>query len=457
MGERHRGAERAFGAAFETRRPLSWKGKRLSQVDAFFVAYQDRSGILMQSGCEIELKGELSRDLLLAGLAHVVGRWPELGQRVTTRVFGLAWGGPPRADAMLHVGNTREQIETWRNTAIDPFEEPPFQLLWIPEGDVHLLAFRAHHAVADGESLFLVCREMASAVARRAFEPVAVEPLPPRGFSQFCRPMSLRMLRDMCRQHLKLGAEARCPQSLRLPLRSRSTGAIDVLRTSLRSDELDHVQRSARAQRVSTRCLFAAAWMKCLHRFCEERRDLHSSRVSLEVPISLRRGSDDPFWMGNYIAPLVVDGEAKTPLFDLSRAIQSRLMEGYRRRLHLSTPWLTSATRYLPWSLFRRLATVHGSTGFATSHFTCLRSPQDARRELRERAAGTLDVLGQTLWTPVCLEMGAALLILEWPEETEIFISYRPSALERQDAGRLAELLMQEMADALPQASQRLA
>ena len=34
------------------------KSKRVSAIDAFFVAYQESSGVLMQLGVEVELQGE---------------------------------------------------------------------------------------------------------------------------------------------------------------------------------------------------------------------------------------------------------------------------------------------------------------------------------------------------------------------------------------------------------------
>ena len=48
----------------------------LSAIDAFFVAYQESSGVLMQLGVEVELKGRISRDDVERMLLHVVRRWP---------------------------------------------------------------------------------------------------------------------------------------------------------------------------------------------------------------------------------------------------------------------------------------------------------------------------------------------------------------------------------------------
>ena len=40
------------------------KSNRVSAIDAFFVAYQESSGVLMQLGVEVELKGRISRSEL---------------------------------------------------------------------------------------------------------------------------------------------------------------------------------------------------------------------------------------------------------------------------------------------------------------------------------------------------------------------------------------------------------
>src|ERR1044071_8873990 len=138
------------------------KSKRLSAIDAFFIAYQETSGVLMQLGVETELKGPVSRKDVAKMLSHLVRRWPPLGQRASRRFFGLAWEGEPRVRAMLQIGG---EVSAWRNKPLNPFIEPPFQVLWIANGDENMLAFRAHHAVVDGEGFFGVCAEALRALA----------------------------------------------------------------------------------------------------------------------------------------------------------------------------------------------------------------------------------------------------------------------------------------------------
>ena len=124
----------------------------LSAIDAFFVAYQESSGVLMQLGVEVELKGQITRDDVERMLSHIVRRWPPLGQRLHRDWLGLSWEGKPRTREMLRVAENRDGLAEWRNRPLNPFREPPLQLLWIANGEQNLFAFRAHHAVVDGEA-----------------------------------------------------------------------------------------------------------------------------------------------------------------------------------------------------------------------------------------------------------------------------------------------------------------
>ena len=134
-------------------------------MDAFFVAYQERTGILMQIGTEVELRGVVQREDLIRMLERLVIRWPQLGQRVRRRLFGLEWGGEPDVGRMIREATTPREIVAWRNHAIDPFTEAPFQVLWVPGQSRTDLAFRTHHAVADGESFFFLSVEALLALA----------------------------------------------------------------------------------------------------------------------------------------------------------------------------------------------------------------------------------------------------------------------------------------------------
>src|SRR6185369_15385676 len=84
----------------------------LSAIDAFFVAYQETSGVLMQIGVEVELKGRITSDDVDRMLLHVVKRWPPLGQRLRRDWLGLLWEGRPLTSEMLCVEGSRAE---WRN------------------------------------------------------------------------------------------------------------------------------------------------------------------------------------------------------------------------------------------------------------------------------------------------------------------------------------------------------
>ena len=229
------------------------KSKRLSAIDAFFVAYQESSGVLMQLGVEVELKGRITRDDVERMLAHLVRRWPPLGQRISRRLLGLAWEGGPRVREMLRIGEKKEELHDWRNKRLNPFAEPPFQVLWIP--DENLLAFRAHHAVVDGEGFFGVCAEALRALADK--NKGATDYTEKGGFTKRVG------VRDAIETVRKLRDEARVNKSARLTVRSCSPGEIAVV-------ERDVAIRNG--------WLCAAAWMKAIYEWncLRGRNQIHS-------------------------------------------------------------------------------------------------------------------------------------------------------------------------------------
>ncbi len=91
----------------------------LSAIDAFFVAYQESSGVLMQLGVEVELKGPITRDDVERMLSHIVKRWPPLGQRLRRDWLGLSWEGKPQTREMLSVAENRDKLAEWRNRAVE--------------------------------------------------------------------------------------------------------------------------------------------------------------------------------------------------------------------------------------------------------------------------------------------------------------------------------------------------
>lgn len=396
------------------------KSKRLSAIDAFFVAYQESSGVLMQVGVEVELKGRIARDDVEAMLLHLVRRWPPLGQIISRRLLGLAWEGEPRVQEMLRIGEKREELHDWRNKPLDPFAEPPFQVLWIP--DENLLAFRAHHAVVDGEGFFGVCAEALRALADK--NQGATDYTEKDGFTKRVG------VRDAIENVQKLREQARENKSARLVVRSCSPGEIAV------------VERDVE---IKNGWLCAAAWMKAIYEWNCLRGSQTTSLISLEVPVSLRRRRDARLQIGNLISPLTLFGDATKPLEELASQLKQQMSRAMRRGEHLALPTLSAPGDFLPWEVFRRIAASPELTGFATSHFAWLEQAQTIHDDVFRGSGGALQMVDQQIYTPVCLHMGAALAALAWPERTQVFLTYRLTALSTSEAETLLDLVVQQL------------
>ena len=319
---------------------------RLSAIDAFFVAYQETSGVLMQLGVEVELKGRITRDDLDQMLRMWCGRWPPLGQTLRKHLSGLSWEGECRRQR--DASERREALAEWRNRPLDPFKEPPFQVLWIADGERHLLAFRAHHAVVDGEGFFAVCAEAVRALAK------------PR-ISRMNTDQPIRIREDPWRtsRKIKIGEaiENRATHA------KRSTSRIEARRlqcevvfpaTSRLSKEISRkmtsrTQRQATELGVAPGWLCASAWMKAIHAWNRSRGGDPSPLISLEVPVSLRRARDNQVRIGNLISPLTLYGDATQPLDVLAKELKQQMSKAMRQRTHLALPSLASPAKFLPY------------------------------------------------------------------------------------------------------------
>jgi hypothetical protein len=395
----------------------------LSAIDAFFVAYQESSGVLMQLGVEVELKGCITGDDVERMLSHVVKRWPPLGQRLCIEWLGLSWAGKPRTSEMLRVGENREALAEWRNRSINPFREPPFQLLWIAQGDVNLFAFRAHHAVVDGEAFFGVCVEAVRVIAGKA---TTHNTDLKNGFTRAVN------VKDALQKVQQLRRQAKADQSARIAVRSTAPGPIAIVERNLERKHLNA-------------WLCAAAWMKAIHEWNRAGGAATSSLISLEVPVSLRRSRDNNLCIGNQISPLVLYGDATQRLEDLAQQLKQQMSRGMRQRTHLALPSLSAPAKFLPWEVFRRIAASPELTGFATSHFAWFEQAQTIHEEVSRASGGALQIIDQQIYTPVCLHMGAAVSILAWPERAQVFLTHRLNALPADDANVLLDLMVQEL------------
>ena len=399
----------------------------LSAIDAFFVAYQESSGVLMQLGVEVELKGRISRDHVERMLLHVVRRWPPLGQRLRRDWLGLSWEGKPRTNEMLRVTENRGVLSEWRNRPMNPFREPPFQLLWIANDQQNLFAFRAHHAVVDGEAFFAVCVEAVRALAGKK---VTTDDADLKtGFTRAVK------VKDALQKVQELRRQAQSDRSARIAVRSNAPGPIAIVER-----ELDRGQLG-----LMPGWLCAAAWMKAIYSWNRSRSATATSLLSLEVPVSLRRSRDQHLCIGNQISPLVLYGDARQPLEDLAQQLKQQMSKAMRQRTHLALPSLSAPAKFLPWEVFRRVAASPELTGFATSHFAWFEHAQTIHDEVFRASNGALQIVDQQIYTPVCLHMGAAVAILAWPERAQVFLTHRLNALSTDDANVLLDLMVQEL------------
>jgi hypothetical protein len=395
---------------------------RLSAIDAFFVAYPETSGVLMQLGVEVELKGRITRDDLDHMLLYVVRRWPPLGQKLRKHLSGLSWEGECQVDQMLHTGLT---VAEWRNRRLDPFEEPPFQVLWIDDDERHVLAFRAHHAVVDGEGFFAVCAEAVRALAEKRTQITRIK-------TDSIREKRNLKLQDALKTVQRMRREAQENKSASLAMRSCVPGDLSIVEKDL--------------QRTNAHgWLYASAWMKAIHAWNLSRGGDPSPLISLEVPVSLRRSRDNHVRIGNLISPLTLYGDATQSLDVLARDLKQQMSKAMRQRTHLALPSLASTAKFLPYSVLRKLSANPELTGSATSHFAWFEQSQSIHEDVAGISAGALQIVNQQIYTPVCLHMGAAIAILAWPDRTQVFLTHRLSAFSTTDAETLLDLMVREL------------
>jgi hypothetical protein len=427
---------------------LRQQSHALSQLDAFFVAYQERSGILMQHGVEVEVKGELQRDRLEQVLAYLVGRWPRLGQTLHKGLKGLHWRGECHAEKMLQVADEVSALARWRNQPLDPFREPPFQLLYLPGPERSTLAFRSHHAVADGEAFIIICTEALRLLA--SVNGGATLPRPeiaarPR-LTTIISPIGLlreRKLVGMWRYMRWLAAEARAGRSMSLTMRAREPGEIATCERLLDETDFDRVSERAVAARVTPAWLCAAAWVRAIGAWNCSQNIATTGLVSLEVPVSLRPRRSLKDYIGNFISPLVFFSDPSQPLEKIAFGLREQFKTRVQQRSHLGVPLFTAPARFLPWPLFRRLAVNQASTGFATSHFIWLQ--RAIYKEFSALSRDAFQLLDFHIYTPVCLHMGAALAVVPFAGSAKLVLTYRSTAFSTTDAESLLDLAATEL------------
>lgn len=411
---------------------------RLSAVDAFFVAYQEAAGILMSVGAEARLVGQVTRAEVVAAVEGALATWPVLGCGLDQPVLGLRW--VPRFSAAELVRDAAGALDLWRNEPIDPFHAPPFQVRFSAEGRHTHLAFRAHHAALDGQALFTVAaavlRLLAAGHGGEA-PPLVPVPTPPRALVGWRALLAGARLRDLLGFTRWLKREAKAGRSARLALAAVAPGPTGVCAT-----QVVRARVEARAQTlgVSLATLGASAWVQAIHRF-NRRRGGAKGPISLEIPVSFRPpGCTTP---GNLISPITVFADPEQPFEALATGLHQRLRAALKRKLHHAVPLFSRPGAYLPWGLFRRVAVTPTSTGFATSHFTLVDTPGDLAGEVDRLSGGRLRLVEKAVWTPVCLAMGAAALLVPWGDHLQVTITHRRSGLDDAAAQELLDLLVE--------------
>jgi hypothetical protein len=396
---------------------------RLTTTDAFFVAYQQQRGILMHFGVEVELASPPTRADLDRAIASTLERWPTLAQTIARGVAGLRWMGGPHP--VLHTGHG-EDIIGFRNTPIDPFREPPFGVLW----SRNTLAFRCHHAAADGELFIAIVSHFLAQLASKELQS-------DNHFSSRAHPLAFSSLwrttdvRPSLRYARWLADEAKAGRSLRLHLTKSAPGPIAICETQLDARDRDRLFERARDARVRPAWLIAAAWMQAMHAFSVRTNDAMPPLVSLEVPVTLRRRSDVP---GNALAVTTLFGDARRELDDLARGLWRDYARHIKQRDHLAVPLLSAPVRFLPWPIFKRVAVTTTSTGFATSHFTWL-----------DHATESMAIEKRRMYTPVCQHMGAALCALASRDSLQLSITHRTNGVSATDARALSDILLDQL------------
>ncbi|HEX8651054.1 MAG TPA: hypothetical protein VF708_09435 [Pyrinomonadaceae bacterium] len=428
---------------------LHQQAHALSQLDAFFVAYQERTGILMQHGVEVEVKGKLQRDRLEQVLAYLVGRWPRLGQTLHKGLMGLHWRGECYVEKMLQVADESSALARWRNQPLDPFREPPFQLLYLPGLERSTLAFRAHHSVADGEAFSLICAEALRILALMG----GGAPLPrpeiaakPR-LTKIISPAVLlrqRKLPGMWRYMRWVGTEAKAGRSMTLNMCAREPGQIATCERWLDETDFDDLRQRATSAGVTSAWLCAAAWVRAIGAWNCSRGIATKGLVSLEVPVSLRPRRSLEDYVGNFVSPLILFGDPAQPLEKIAIGLREQFKTRLRQRSHLGVPLFTAPARFLPWPLFRRLAVNQASTGFATSHFTWLEQKTNDK-EFLTLSRGAFQLLDFHIYTPVCLHMGAALAVVPFAGSAKLVLTYRLTAFSTADARSLLDMIDAEL------------
>lgn len=415
-------------------------GSQLSVIDAFFVAYHEATPALMQIASVFWLEGPSDVGAVERALHHVLGRWPQLGQRLHVGAVGLSWVGAP--SIKLTLCDSAQRFDEALNASIDPFNEAPFKLIYYqgPDDEPWRLGFVVHHALMDGEGLIGVSRYF-SHVLSCALAAQALPEHPERFFpaaQQAARSsggkLSLKALGSTWRYKRWLEQESSQPRGLSLKLKDACAAP---LRTHNLYIALDALERLSDKHRVRPSWLVLAAWFRALWRWQTMLYGPTPSLISMEIAYSERSALADPCAVGNHVAPLLLLQDASAPLEDLARALKAQYKEALAAGGHKATAIWSAPGALLPWAVFKRVAVDPKNTGSATSHFVWF----DASESMTQTLAPSLSLAQMDIYTPVCMGMGVSACAVRWPEHLQLALTYRTSAFDAEQLSALVACL----------------
>jgi hypothetical protein len=256
----------------------------------------------------------------------------------------------------------------------------------------------------------------------------------------------------------RLNAKSLAERSARLAVKACAPGDTYTCERTLDRESFMRLKQRAATAHVALTWMCAAAWMRTIHTWNVLQNGACDPLVSLEFPVSFRRrrtksrgpqstranGATDRHILGNFVSPLVLFGDPTQSLEKLARELKTQFVRAIRSQSYLGTALLAAPGRFLPWWLFRRIASNPRTTGFATSHFTWFQQP-DVGAGIAQLSKGALRMTAQRIYTPVCLHMGAAVVVLASPDYAQVFLTYRDTALSRPAAERLIDLMLHEL------------
>lgn len=429
---------------------------RLSQVDSFFVAYQEQSSALMHFGVEFECSRCLENQQIRETLSFLILKYPVLSSRVTVKFFGLAWKDTGDISEMMHWATDTSELSFWRNKPVDPMNAPPFQVMHIRQKNTSILSFKLHHSAGDGEFfidvLYSLLEFLAGVLSSKKapdIRPVEKKNLRNVLLKDF-KIFSWKKLTALAKHLNDLKKLSKTDDSQRICALQYTPGDIDFITKDISDSIQKNLERYAKKNNLYISALYSAAWVKAIYQWNQLKKQKNSSKlISLEIPVSLRKEMNGS--PGNFISPLLIYADGSDSLDQIGLSIQRDFKKGMYRQLYLAIPFFTMPGMYIPWALYKRIALTPLSTGFASSHFTYFHHSKSVE-QIMENVPGKklkskkLKISRISVYTPVCLKMGAALSVNRWyGRPPGIHLTYRKNALLESDALQLLGLVLAQL------------